>query len=491
MRGKMESKDEKVEDVAVKQEVMSRVDDITTSAVETAQTSKPKGSVAKRVGLGCVMVAGGVAILMGGMALNQVLLRKDVAGNTLGVGEEINEDTALGSATGEALKNVVLLREDDQLTLSLLRMHNEPVNSCYSPLSIRYALEMLRAGADGETKTQIDKILGNATIAHYDNVAEHLGLANALWVVPAWDSVFLSSYREALRNDFGAEVKVDEFQSAANINSWIESNSLGMLQNVLQDAEVQGLNAALVNVLSVDMDWKKEYDKWSTSGQFFNFDDDNLEDNKYYNTMRIYTRGTQNDGGLYYNLADEATVFAQDLKEYNGTHLQYVAIMPDDLNTYVANVTNEDINVLLEGLHEAKAQNSTYEYSLMAYMPRFEIDGGIENLLDDLRALGVEDAFDSTKANFSKMLSADNFAINAATHKTKFALSEEGIKAAAVTIVGGYGSGGGPRPIPSSVSVVISINKPFMYLVRDVETGEIWFLGTVYEPELSENQPTW
>lgn len=127
-------------------------------------------------------------------------------------------------------------------------------------------------------------------------------------------------------------------------------------------------------------------------------------------------------------------------------------------------------------------QNDTYDFSFTAYIPKFSIKGGVGNLIQDLRELGVVDAFSPEEANFSGMVDDTPFWITTATHKTTFDLSEEGIKAAAVTLLGGMGAAGGPGPIPSSVNIVVSINKPFMYLVRDVKTGEIWFTGTVYEP---------
>ena len=60
-------------------------------------------------------------------------------------------------------------------------------------------------------------------------------------------------------------------------------------------------------------------------------------------------------------------------------------------------------------------------------------------------------------------------------------LSEEGIKAAAVTAFGGKGAAG---PLVNRMIITIAINHPFLYLVRDKATGDIWFVGTVYDPTL-------
>jgi len=252
-----------------------------------------------------------------------------------------------------------------------------------------------------------------------------------------------------------------------------------------------------VNVLAIDMNWQQQFMKELTAGEYFDFDWEKGEDNEKYTMMKIQSSGSEGERSLYYNLASDATVLAMDLKEYNGTKLQFVAIMPENLTSYVETVSNGDINRLLAGLRMARGQNGTYDFSFDGYIPKFGIEkGGVEDLISDLRELGVVDAFDSGRANFAKLVGeGQEFAIKSATQKTKFDLSEEGIRAAAVTMLGGMGAAGGPAPIPSSSHIVVSINKPFMYLVRDVKTGGIWFAGTVYKPNLwaddKENYKYW
>lgn len=433
---------------------------------------------------GVVAVALAV-ILIGGSLMAGAFMqrREDAEGSLGGDGTLTTEELIAGGGGGKPVEKVVPVAQDDKLTLELLKLHNTEENSCYSPLSIRYALEMLREGAEGETKTQIDNLLGNITAMRYENIDGHMSLANSLWMQTAWQDKIKPEYQKDLKQKFGAEVKVDDFRSAANINGWIETNTLGMMKDALTNEDVEGLNAALVNVLAIDMNWQTQYDELSTFGGFFNFDkldvdkDTDVDQDQYkYTTMQRY-------GGedVYYNLSADATVLAQDLKEYNGTRLQFVAMMPEDLPSFVQKVNNNDINRLLGGLRRAVPQNDTYEFSFTAYIPKFGIEGGIADLIEDLRELGVVDAFEVEKAKLTK-ITDEPFAIDAATHKTKFDFTEEGIRAAAVTIAGGKGAAGGPGPIPSSVRIVVSINKPFMYLVRDVKTGEIWFAGTVYDP---------
>lgn len=450
----------------------------TSAPTETTPKKSPKKIFAIIIAIivALAFIAGGIFF---GMAMQK---QREEAQKPA---DDADQSTDSDYVAGEPIPDVAPIPESDDLTLAFLKLHNNRANSCYSPLSIRYALEMLRAGADSETKTQIEQLLGDHRPKLYANIPDHLAVANGLWISDALQDRVKSDYSATLKSEFDAELKADPFQSAHNINQWISDSSLGMLQDVLTDEEVSVLNAALVNVLAIDMRWQQEFMKESTSMQLFgDFNDE--EDYIEATTMRIDSSGVRKDAPLYYNLDANATVLALDLKEYEGTQLQFVAIQPENLSEYINTVSVEDINQLVAGLKVATAQNKTYNYHFTAYIPKFSINGGIEDLVTDLRELGVTDAFDPKKADFSPMINLDNFAIDAATHKTKFDFSEEGIRAAAVTALGGMGANGG-GPIPDSVNIVVSISGPFMYLVRDKENGEIWFVGTVYEPNLWED----
>ena len=122
----------------------------------------------------------------------------------------------------------------------------------------------------------------------------------------------------------------------------------------------------------------------------------------------------------------------------------------------------------------------------------FKYDGSL-NLKDDLKALGIEDVFSEDDADLSgvtKLTKANgdnyNTFIKVAKHNTTIDFSNEGIKASAATVLGGGIGGGGPHfeylwDVPVE-KVDLTFDKPFMYLIRNKDTGEIWFVGTVYEP---------
>ena len=71
-------------------------------------------------------------------------------------------------------------------------------------------------------------------------------------------------------------------------------------------------------------------------------------------------------------------------------------------------------------------------------------------------------------------------------HKANIEFSNDGIKASAATAMGGFGAAGGPYfehlfKVPVK-NIDVTFDKPYMYLIRDKATGEVWFTGTVYEP---------
>ena len=88
-------------------------------------------------------------------------------------------------------------------------------------------------------------------------------------------------------------------------------------------------------------------------------------------------------------------------------------------------------------------------------------------------------------AYLSSMVDTKGTAINKAIHKANIEFSNEGIKASAATVLGGWGSSSGGFEYLYKIPVEeidITFDKPYMYLVRDKDTGEVWFAGTVYEP---------
>ena len=185
---------------------------------------------------------------------------------------------------------------------------------------------------------------------------------------------------------------------------------------------------------------------------------------------------------------DNVKVFAKDLKEYDGTTLQYVGIMPvkEDLDKYVENVKAEDINKYIKNLKEPKIENFKEGVAtiITGDIPLFKYEYKLD-LMNDLKEIGITDIFDEDKADLSKIVKSNGNFIDKAIHKANIEFSNEGIKAAAASAMGGAGAASGGFEYLYKIPVEkidLTFDKPYMYLIRDKASGEVWFVGTVYEP---------
>ena len=190
--------------------------------------------------------------------------------------------------------------------------------------------------------------------------------------------------------------------------------------------------------------------------------------------------------------ADEETiVFAKDLKKYDNTTLQYVAIMPkqEKLEEYIKDIDSKTINSLISKLQTIEKDNFKENtiYKINGSIPIFKYEYDLK-LVKDLNKLGITDVFDKEKADLSSMTSSNSY-IKDAFHKSNIEFSNEGIKASAATGTIGLGSTTGGFEYLFEVPIKqinLDFEKPYIYFIRDKESGEVWFAGSIYEPLLIE-----
>ena len=186
---------------------------------------------------------------------------------------------------------------------------------------------------------------------------------------------------------------------------------------------------------------------------------------------------------------DDVKVFAKDLDEYDGTTLQYVGIMPinKDLNTFVKDIKADDLKGYIKKLKELKKENfkDGYITEIKGYIPKFKYDYSLD-LEKDLKTLGVTNIFSAGKADLSKIAGFKPLYINKALHMANIEFTQYGIKAAAATLVGGAGNATAGCNYTEKdyklETIDITFNKPYLYIIRDKDSGEVWFTGEVYNP---------
>lgn len=452
--------------------------------------------------------------------------------------------------------------------LYFLQLENAKKNKIYSPLSIKYALEMLGEGAKGETKEQIDNIIGEYKAKKYTN-SEHMSFANAMFIKNTFKEKVKQNYITKLSNNYNAEIIYDSFITPDNANNWVSNKTFGLIDNLFDD--ISANDYILVNALAIDMEWNKKIqaslnangyqDQYSVSFKHENYSayvpvisgerygsisfnnnsinakaveigatinnydivktlgEENIrktitEEYKEYlakggcgeldnkNVDEYVTQFIKELDSNYKQLKtstdfkfytdDKVKAFAKDLKEYNGTTLQYVGIMPtkENLDQYIKNTDKEKITSVINNLKEIKNENFTEGKitKITGKIPLFKFDYEL-SLMDDLKQLGIKNVFDANKADITNITSVKGSYISSASHKANIEFSNEGIKAAAATQEGGLGSTtcGFEHLYDVPIEVIdLTFDNPYMFIIRDKKTGEVWFMGTVYEPVVNQ-----
>ena len=341
---------------------------------------------------------------------------------------------------------------DENIKLDLFdyfKMENHNQNMIYSPLSINYAINMLYDGAANNTRTQLDTLRRDLT--KYNNYDKNLNIANGLFIKPGVN--IKESYINGLKSRYNAEVynKLD----ITEINSWVKKNTLGLIDKAADELDPSTV-VFLVNALAIDMEWEHPFE----SGVGMNFNGKGLYQNM---------KNTVFSEDVLYSKEDNAVLLP--LKQYGDTKLEVMLVMPENLPEYINNLTEEDI---------AKVDNNfkkVTEDGLTIVAPKFKYDYQL-SFKEDLIKQGITDMF-SDNADFTNMSDGD-LSVTDAIHKATIDFSTEGVKAAAIT--GISFKNGAVLGIHDS----ITFDKPFMYIIRDSKTKNIWFIGKVYEPTKME-----
>ena len=367
--------------------------------------------------------------------------------------------------------------EETDFSIQFLKLENQQQNMVYSPLSIKYALNMLNEGANGNTKAQIENVIKDLSLTKYNTIDKVLSLANGVYIRDTYAEYVKEDYKNKLTEKYNAEINYDSFKNATNINNWIENKTLGIIKNMLDDNIVQNPNAEmlLINALAIDMEWENSFDVSDTNGEDFYLKDNNTM------TATMMHKETNGEDVAYYK-DNDITALTMDLKQYDDTQLQFVAIMPEDnLSEYVDTFTMDELNRIIENVTLA----SKTKYGVDITIPKFAFDYNLQ-LKNDLIDLGITDAFDEILADFSNMTDANTgLYVYDALHKADIDFTEKGIKAAAVTVMATFEA---TAMEDNNKPEEIRIDKPFLYFIRDKKTNEIWFVGTVYEPNSWEEE---
>jgi serpin B len=359
-------------------------------------------------------------------------------------------------------------------------LHSENGNLILSPFSISLALAMTYAGARGETESQmadtlhfdlpqgglhpafnaLDQDLASRGKTKSDSGAPlQLDIANAVWAEQTYP--FLQEYLDLIASNYGAGIRLADFinQYASirkEINDWVYDQTQKKIKDLIPDGALNpDTRMVLVNAIYFKADWLSQFDANDTSDATFHLLDGTDA------TVKMMAQGMSVP--YYAGNGYQAVELP-----YAGDTAAMDILVPDagNFDAFESTLNSEVFNTALSNMQPT---------FMMLSLPKFTFESEF-GLSDTLKSMGMTSAFDSDKADFSGMTSQHDLFISDVIHKAFVAVDEKGTEAAAATAV--------VMEATSAIlyDVNLTIDRPFIFIIRDKPSGQILFMGRVLNP---------
>ena len=373
-------------------------------------------------------------------------------------------------------------------------------NLCVSPYSIESALSMTFAGADGDTRTEMARVLHltndrsvpgsfallqNSLEAMSAKTSEQvkqskqsggptepitLNIANRLFAQKGY--AFRLPFLTLLTHNYGAAFEPLDFVADAggatqHINKWVADQTRDRIRDLIPKGALdKTTRLVLANALYLKAAWASEFSEKATKPEPFHIRGGAAVDVPM---MR------KTDKRFGYAKRDGYTVVSLP---YVGNDLQLLVFLPAEVNGLRA-VESKLTGETLAGC----AKLDTRDVDL--HLPKFKLAPPTITLAEKFEALGMKTAFDKPQgsANFDKIAPRtpkDYLYISQIFHKTFIAVDEKGTEAAAATAVAMMTGSALRSPPPPPVEV--KVDRPFVYAIQHVPSGVCLFLGRVTDP---------
>ena len=336
----------------------------------------------------------------------------------------------------------------------------------YSPMSINAAMTMAYFGADGDTQQEMADTLGYGDMditqvaayqkyllqSYVDSGDTAFTSANSIWIDN--EIAAKQSYINTMKDVFETQVTNLDLQAAEaadTLNSWIDGATNGMITKLFEEGDDSLSRAMMVlmNAIYFKGEWTVPFDPEKTYDSTFN--------------------GATETSDVKMMSSDE-TVMGHQGEDYTSVYLPYgkderfamVAVLPDDMASFVGGLTAESLSGILSTFEEQEDP--------LLQVPVFEMEEKIK-LKDALNALGIEKAF-TDSADFN-LMSDTPLAIDEVLHKAKIKVDEEGTEAAAVTAVVMRATG----MLMDRFEFVA--DRPFLFFIVDTQNDLVLFTGKV------------
>lgn len=378
----------------------------------------------------------------------------------------LRERDRVGNTHGADFTAVVSAQNALALQLfRALRVSSPNENSGLGGYSVHQVLGMLYAGANGATAAQMQEVLGwdlpmerfhsamNALdlelLSRADDVT--LAIANRVWAQRGLP--LESAFLDVLTGDYGAPLAVADFAgdadgSRASINDWVSRVTNDKIPTLFGPGTLDtNTQLVLVNAMYLDAPWKYKFDPASTRMAPFTL----LDGTSVAVETMHFDEFLPSAGGDDWHAVE---------LPYRGDELSMVVIVPQDLPSFEAGLSGSGLGEILDAIKPGGIHLS---------LPKLEFSFHA-SLVPALRGLGLTTLFEG--ADFSNITGSAGLTVAAVEHEVYFQVDEAGTRAAAAT----------GASLADSHGPTVSVDRPFMFVIRDRSTGAILFLGRVLDP---------
>ena len=354
-------------------------------------------------------------------------------------------------------------------------------NAVVSPTSIVLALSMAQAGARGETASQMDVVLHSAastgggnginsldqalaglsgTFKDANGTAHELTLRIANAPFAQRGLQLQGPFLDTLASRYGAGLRLVDFGNdpagACNlIDSWVSAQTEGRIPKLLDSLDTL-TRLVLVNAIYLKAPWQMPFDATSTNPEPFSRPDGSH--------VSVPTMSLNLPEGSY----AAGTGWQAVELPYAGGSLVMTIVVPDDLATFEGG---------LDAASFAQMTAALQPTDVALTLPRFKIETK-SDLSSVLAQMGMPLAFDPSRADFSGITTQEQLYISRVVHQANIAVDEKGTEATAATAVQIEAG------VASQQQVTLHVDRPFLFAVRDTNTGAILFLGRVVDPSV-------
>lgn len=323
---------------------------------------------------------------------------------------------------------------DLKLVKSLYTESDE--NLLYAPLSTAYTLSMLSSGAKGNVLKEINYVLNNYDLTKKDNIEGHYASVQGLWINDIYKSEVKSNFVNALKINYESNVLYDSFENSIAINNWLYDNTYKVI-NVYDNPVIKTDVMNVINANFFSPNWK------------YKFDEKLFEENKFYlkdgtsiNAQYFKSEEVMLD-------ADNFTGFA---KEYENGFTFYGLFPKTNVEDVISSFTLDKLN------------GSLTNKKAIIRIPRFDYLDYVENITDGLTQMGLEK---SLTAEGKYSLIGKNIFVSSFNELNLIDFRPEGTMS--------------PNEISNNENV-INFEKSFIFVVKENNKDNIYFMGIVNKP---------